>query len=156
MFEKIMRTSNLSAECVHLPRPLVFTNGVFDILHCGHVLYLHEARQMGGCLFVGLNSDTSARLLGKGPNRPLNNELDRATVLAGLTSVSAIGFFDEQTPLTIIRLLKPDIYVKGGDYDVDTLAEGALVKSWGGRAHALSFVSGFSTTDLVDRIRSGQ
>ena len=111
---------------------------------------------MGSSLFVGLNSDTSARLLGKGPNRPLNNELDRATVLAGLASVSAIGFFDEQTPLAMITLLKPDLYVKGGDYDIDTLAEGALVKSWGGRAQALSFVSGFSTTDLVDRICSGQ
>jgi rfaE bifunctional protein nucleotidyltransferase chain/domain len=144
------------AECAGLlPRPLVFTNGVFDVLHRGHVACLASARQLGGSLVVGLNSDVSARGLGKGPDRPLNNEMDRACVLDALEAVTMIVLFDEPTPLALIEALRPDIYVKGGDYDMDRLAEAHLVRSWGGRAIALPFVPHLSTTALVERIRSG-
>jgi rfaE bifunctional protein nucleotidyltransferase chain/domain len=136
-----------------LPRPVVFTNGVFDILHRGHVTYLAQARALGTSLVVGLNSDTSAKSLGKAPDRPLNGEGDRACVLAALESVDLVTLFDETTPLALLKLVRPDLYVKGGDYDIETLAETALVRSWGGEARALPFVDGYSTTALVERIR---
>jgi D-glycero-beta-D-manno-heptose 1-phosphate adenylyltransferase len=135
--------------------PMVFTNGVFDVLHRGHAFYLARARALGAGLVLGLNSDVSARQLGKGPDRPLNREADRAFLLAALESVDAVVMFDEPTPVALIAQLRPDIYVKGGDYDVRTLAETALVESWGGQALALPFVDGFSTTALVRRIRAG-
>ncbi|MCW5660628.1 MAG: D-glycero-beta-D-manno-heptose 1-phosphate adenylyltransferase [Burkholderiaceae bacterium] len=134
-------------------RPLVFTNGVFDVLHRGHVSYLAQARALGAALLVAVNSDASARALGKGPGRPLNNELDRALVVAALQSVDHVALFDEPTPCELIERIRPDVYVKGGDYDVDRLREAALVRSWGGRAVALPFVDGYSTTRLVQRIR---
>jgi rfaE bifunctional protein nucleotidyltransferase chain/domain len=137
-------------------RPMVFTNGVFDILHRGHVSYLCAARALGGCLVVGLNSDASARGLGKGPDRPLNRETDRAFVLAGLACVDAVVLFDEPTPVQLIAQLKPDVYVKGGDYDIEKIPETPLVRSWGGRSLALPFVDGYSTTQLVQRIRASQ
>ena len=136
-----------------LPQPVVFTNGVFDILHRGHVTYLAQARAMGASLVVGLNSDASARGLGKGPERPLNTELDRACVLAALESVSLVVIFDEPTPVELLQRVRPHWYVKGGDYDIETLAETALVRSWGGQACALPFVDGHSTTALVARMR---
>lgn len=139
-----------------LPRPMVFTNGVFDILHRGHVSYLVAARALGASLVVGLNSDRSARGLGKGADRPLNRDLDRACVLAALTAVDAVVLFDEPTPVSLIGELRPELYVKGGDYDVETLPETALVRRWGGRALALPFVEGYSTTALVQRIRQAQ
>ena len=132
---------------------MVFTNGVFDILHRGHVTYLAQARAMGASLVVGLNSDASARGLGKGPDRPLNTELDRACVLAALESVSLVVIFDEPTPVELLQRVRPHWYVKGGDYDIETLAETALVRSWGGQACALPFVDGHSTTALVARMR---
>ncbi len=144
----------LEAALQALPRPMVFTNGVFDILHRGHVSYLAQARALGACLVLGLNSDVSARLLGKGPDRPLNGELDRACVLAALASVSLVVGFDERTPCALIERIRPDLYVKGGDYDIETLEETRLVRSWGGDARAISFVDGYSTTALVQRIRS--
>jgi D-glycero-beta-D-manno-heptose 1-phosphate adenylyltransferase len=131
----------------------VFTNGVFDVLHRGHVSYLAAARAMGERLVVGVNSDASARRLGKGPDRPLNGERDRAYLLAGLESVDAVVLFDEDTPLVVLAQLKPALYVKGGDYDMAALAETPLVQSWGGRSIALPFVDGYSTTALVRRIR---
>jgi rfaE bifunctional protein nucleotidyltransferase chain/domain len=134
--------------------PVVFTNGVFDVLHRGHVTYLAEARALGGALVLGLNSDASARRLGKGPDRPLNNELDRAILLAALACVDCITWFDEDTPEALIAALRPDILVKGGDYDMRKLPETALVESWGGRALALPFVQGYSTTALVQKIQS--
>ena len=138
-----------------LPRPLVFTNGVFDVLHRGHATYLAQARALGASLVVALNTDASARRLGKGPDRPLNNEDDRAVVIAALESSSLVTWFDEDTPLELIRKLQPDILVKGGDYDMDTLAETAVVKAYGGTAVAIPFVEGYSTTALVSKIKAG-
>jgi rfaE bifunctional protein nucleotidyltransferase chain/domain len=137
-----------------LPKPVVFTNGVFDVLHRGHVTYLEQARALGGSLVVALNTDASARRLGKGDDRPLNGELDRAMVIAALESVSLVTWFDEDTPVTLISELKPDVLVKGGDYDMRKLAETAVVESYGGTAVAIAFVDGYSTTALVRKIRS--
>lgn len=137
------------------PRPLVFTNGVFDILHRGHVECLAAARELGAALLVGLNSDASVRQLGKGPGRPLNTERDRLAVMAALESVSFVTLFDEPTPCELLQGCRPDVYVKGGDYDVETLEETRLVRSWGGRSLALPFVKGYSTTAMVQRIRGG-
>ena len=151
--DKLSPRSALAERLAILPRPLVFTNGVFDILHRGHVSYLAQARALGASLVVGLNSDVSARALGKGPQRPLNNELDRACVLAALESVSLVTLFDEATPLALLREVRPALYVKGGDYDIESLEETRLVRSWGGEARALPFVAGYSTSALVARIR---
>lgn len=153
-YDKLCTREQLAARIAALPRPLVFTNGVFDILHRGHVSYLAQARALGASLVLGLNSDSSARLLGKGPDRPLNGEADRAAVLAALESVSLVTLFDESTPVELIKLVQPDIYVKGGDYDMETLEETHVVRGWGGRSLALPFVEGYSTTALVRRIRS--
>jgi len=131
----------------------VFTNGVFDVLHRGHVTYLQQARALGAALVVAVNSDASARQLGKGPDRPLNIEMDRALVVAALQAVDHVVLFDEATPCEMIERIRPDVYVKGGDYDVDRLRETELVRSWGGRAVAIPFVDGYSTTGLVERIR---
>ena len=140
--DKLCPRERLAGRVAALPRPLVFTNGVFDILHRGHVSYLEQARALGASLVVGLNSDASARGLGKGPGRPLNAEADRACVLAALESVSLVALFDEPTPLALLALVRPDVYVKGGDYDIETLAETRLVRGWGGEARALPFVDG--------------
>jgi rfaE bifunctional protein nucleotidyltransferase chain/domain len=150
---KLFQAGELPQAMAHLPRPMVFTNGVFDVIHRGHVSYLAQARALGASLVVALNTDASARRLGKGPERPLNHEIDRAVVIAALQSVDAVTWFDEDTPLQLIAELRPDIIVKGGDYDMALLPETALVQSWGGRALALPFVSGYSTTQLVQRIR---
>jgi rfaE bifunctional protein nucleotidyltransferase chain/domain len=150
---KIAPRGQAPARMAALPAPVVFTNGVFDVLHRGHVSYLAQARALGGSLVVALNTDASARRLGKGPDRPLNNEQDRAEVMAALESVSLVTWFDEDTPVQLLSELRPALYVKGGDYDMRTLAETALVESWGGRALAIPFVSGYSTTALVRRIR---
>jgi rfaE bifunctional protein nucleotidyltransferase chain/domain len=138
-----------------LPRPLVFTNGVFDILHRGHVTYLDESAQLGAALVVAVNTDASARRLGKGPDRPLNSQEDRAALLAALACVDAVTTFDEDTPEALIALLRPDVIVKGGDYDMEKLPETALVQSWGGRAVAVPFAFSRSTTALVRKIRQG-
>ena len=135
------------------PRPLVFTNGVFDVLHRGHIAYLTEARALGAALLVAVNSDVSARMQGKGPDRPLNTELDRLIVMAALECVSWVTLFDEKTPCELLRRCRPEIYVKGGDYDMEALEETRLMRSWDGRSVALPFVEGYSTTALVRRIR---
>lgn len=151
---KLCPPHDLSRRLALMPRPLVFTNGVFDVLHRGHVIYLAQARALGASLVVALNTDASARRLGKGPDRPLNNEMDRAYVMAALASSSLVTWFDEDTPLELIALVRPDILVKGGDYDMASLPESKLVQSWGGRALALPFVKGYSTTALVQKIRA--
>ena len=135
------------------PKPLVVTNGVFDILHRGHVTYLDEAAQLGATLVVGVNSDASAKRLGKGPDRPLNTADDRAALLAALECVTAVVVFEEDTPLEIIGQLRPDIIVKGGDYEMQVLPETKLVESWGGKAVAIPFEFARSTTNLVEKIR---
>jgi rfaE bifunctional protein nucleotidyltransferase chain/domain len=135
-------------------RPLVFTNGVFDVLHRGHVTYLEAARKLGDALLVALNTDRSVQRLGKGPDRPLNRETDRAMVLAALQSVTYVVLFDESTPCKLLGRCRPEIYVKGGDYDMESLEETRLVRSWGGQAVAIPFVSGYSTTALLKRIRN--
>ena len=152
---KIVSREAAKAAIAKLPKPVIFTNGVFDVLHKGHVTYLAAARALGASLVVALNTDASAKRLGKGPDRPLNNESDRAHVIAALASVSLVTTFDEDTPLEIIGELRPDVLVKGGDYDMSRLAEAKLVESYGGRALALSFVDGYSTTALVKRIQAG-
>ena len=151
---KIADRAGALARIRALPRPLVFTNGVFDILHRGHVSYLEQARALGASLVVGLNSDASARGLGKRPGRPLNPLDDRMAVLAALACVDLVVPFDEDTPHDLIVAVMPDVLVKGGDYDIETLAETRLVRSWGGEARALPFVDGYSTSALVARIRS--
>jgi rfaE bifunctional protein nucleotidyltransferase chain/domain len=150
---KIVARTEAAQRVARLPQPVVFTNGVFDVLHRGHATYLAQARELGASLVVAINTDASARRLGKGPERPLNSEQDRAAMLAALESVSLVTYFDEDTPLQLIRELRPAVLVKGGDYDMDKLAEAQFVRSYGGRALAIPFVQGYSTTQLVNRIR---
>jgi rfaE bifunctional protein nucleotidyltransferase chain/domain len=150
---KIASREQILQRVAGLARPLVMTNGVFDVLHRGHVSYLARARDLGASLLVAINTDASARRLGKGPERPLNQQADRAFMLAALQSVDMVTFFEEDTPVALIGQLRPDILVKGGDYDMSKLPETALVQSWGGRALALPFVDGYSTTALVQKIR---
>jgi rfaE bifunctional protein nucleotidyltransferase chain/domain len=152
--DKIAPRAQAAQRAAALPQPVVFTNGVFDVLHRGHVTYLEQARALGASLVVALNTDASARRLNKGPDRPLNGEQDRALVIAALESVDLVTWFDEDTPIEIIRELRPALLVKGGDYDMSKLAETALVESYGGRALAIPFIDGYSTTALVKRIRS--
>ena len=152
--DKVAGIGQWSAALARLPRPWVFTNGVFDVLHRGHVSYLHAARQLGASLIVAINTDASARGLGKGPDRPINREQDRAVVLAALASVDLVTYFDEATPCALLAQIRPDVYVKGGDYDMATLEETRLMHSWGGQSLALSFVDGYSTTAMVRRIRA--
>ena len=154
-FQKLIPRAELAPVVARLRSEgrLVFTNGVFDVLHRGHVTYLARARALGAHLVVGLNTDASARRLGKGPDRPLNTEQDRAVVMAALASVSVVTWFDEDTPESLIAQIRPDLIVKGGDYDMARLPETALVRSWGGEALAIPFVDGYSTTALVKRIR---
>ncbi len=151
--DKIIPRERVAEIATNVPRPLVFTNGVFDLVHPGHVLYLEEARSLGAALFVGLNSDASTRLLNKAPDRPINPQNDRALILAALQSVTYVALFDEPTPFALMEQVRPDIYVKGGDYDVHQLHEADLMRSWGGIVQNLSFMRGYSSTKLLERIR---
>jgi len=151
---KVCPAEQLEARIAKLPRPLVFTNGVFDILHRGHASYLSQARSLGASLVVGVNSDASVKMLGKGDDRPINSESDRQALLAALESVDMAVLFTEQTPVNLIEKIRPDIYVKGGDYEIDTLAETQLVKTWGGKAIVIPFLYERSTTSLLGKIRS--
>jgi rfaE bifunctional protein nucleotidyltransferase chain/domain len=136
-----------------LARPLVFTNGVFDILHRGHVTYLEQAKALGASLVVAINSDGSARRLGKGADRPINSLDDRMAVLAALASVDLVVPFDTDTPLDLIVACAPDVLVKGGDYSAATTAGASEVLARGGRFVAIPFVHDRSTTLLVEKIR---
>ncbi|MER1967520.1 D-glycero-beta-D-manno-heptose 1-phosphate adenylyltransferase [Castellaniella sp. GW247-6E4] len=136
------------------PRPLIFTNGVFDILHRGHVTYLDRAATLGATLIVAVNTDDSVRRLGKGGDRPLNALDDRMALLAALACVDVVTMFAEDTPMALIEALRPDVIVKGGDYDMDALPESALVRAWGGRAVAIPFEHQRSTTALLKKIRA--
>lgn len=133
---------------------MVFTNGVFDLIHPGHVDLLEAARALGQALVVGVNTDGSVRRLGKGPTRPLVPEADRVRVLAGLAAVDCVTLFDEDTPLALIEALQPDVLVKGGDYTLATMVGADRVAAWGGRAVILPLVPGFSTTSLLERVRA--
>ncbi len=132
-------------------KQVVFTNGCFDILHRGHISYLNEARQLGDALIVGLNSDASVSRL-KGPTRPINKEFDRKYVMENLRCVDCVEIFDQETPLELIKLVKPRILVKGGDWTPDKIVGSKEVLAWGGKVLSLPFVDGFSTTNIVNKI----
>ena len=134
-------------------RPLVFTNGVFDILHRGHVTYLAQARALGAALVVALNSDASVRRLGKGSDRPVNALADRMAVVAALESVSLVTWFEEDTPLELVLACRPDRLVKGGDWSVDRIVGADEVRAWGGAVHSIPFEHERSTTQLLEKIR---
>ena len=150
---KICKPQDLSARLAHLARPLVFTNGVFDLLHRGHVTYLAQARALGASLLVAVNSDASARKLGKGEDRPVNTLADRLAVLAALESVTLVTSFERETPLELILAAKPEVLVKGGDWKLDTIVGAKEVQGWGGAVHSIPLVAGRSSTSVIDRIR---
>jgi rfaE bifunctional protein nucleotidyltransferase chain/domain len=150
---KIAKAETLAAQLAALPRPLVFTNGVFDILHRGHVTYLDHARRLGASLAVGVNSDASARRLGKGGDRPINPLEDRIAVVAALEAVSLVIAFDEDTPLELVLACHPDVIVKGADYTAATTVGAAEVIAWGGRFEAIPLLPGRSTSALLTRLR---
>ena len=150
---KLCPPHQLQSRISALPRPLVFTNGVFDILHRGHASYLAQARTLGASLLVAVNSDASVRRLGKGPERPINPLEDRMALVAALEPVSLVTWFDDDTPLSLIRLVLPDVLVKGGDWTPDNIVGAADVKSRGGSVHSIPFVHDRSTTATLRRIR---
>ncbi len=151
---KICTADTLAAKLAAVPRPLVFTNGCFDVLHRGHVTYLAQARALGASMIVGLNSDASVKKLGKGDDRPVNSEADRQAVLAALESVSLVMLFEEDTPLNLILACKPDVLVKGGDWAPDRIVGAKEVQGWGGTVHSIPFIHERSTTALLKKIRS--
>ena len=150
---KICAPDELAARIAQLPRPLVFTNGVFDILHRGHASYLAQARALGKSLLVAVNSDDSVRRLGKGPDRPINPQADRMALIAALEAVSLVTWFDDATPLALIRLARPDVLVKGGDWAPERIVGSAEVRSWSGTVHSIPFIHERSTSALLARIR---
>ncbi len=151
---KFCTPAELSARATSLTRKLVFTNGVFDVLHRGHVTYLAEARALGASLIVALNSDASVKRLGKGDDRPINTLEDRMAVIASLECVSLVTWFEEDTPLQRIIESRPDVLVKGGDWALDKIVGGTEVKSWGGTVHAIAFQFERSTTATLAKIRA--
>ncbi len=150
---KLCAPADLATQVATLPRPLVFTNGCFDILHRGHVTYLAQARALGASLLVAANSDASVRRLGKGSDRPVNALADRMAVLAALECVSLVTWFDEDTPLQRILDCRPDILVKGGDWPVDKIVGATEVTGWGGQVHSIPFIHQRSTTALLEKIK---
>lgn len=153
-FESKITPPELAAERVRkLTRPVVFTNGVFDLLHRGHVTYLAQARQHGGSLIVALNDDASTRRLGKGEDRPINALADRMAVIAALESVSLVTWFSEDTPLALIEAITPDVLVKGGDWPVDKMVGAQWVASHGGKVLSIAFEHERSTTRMLEKIR---
>jgi len=153
---KLCEPAQLAGRVMALARPLVFTNGVFDILHRGHVTYLAQARALGASLVVAANSDASARRLGKGEDRPINPLEDRMAVLAALQAVDLVTWFDEDTPLALILACRPDVLVKGGDWKPEAIVGAKEVVSWGGSVHSIPFEFERSTTATLKRIRSGK
>jgi rfaE bifunctional protein nucleotidyltransferase chain/domain len=150
---KICTRAELAQRIAQLPKPVVLTNGVFDILHRGHVTYLAQARELGASLVVAANTDASVKRLGKGEDRPHNTLADRMAVLAALESVSLVVEFDEDTAFEVVQEARPEIYAKGGDYDMKAIPEGQAVLAYGGRAVAIDFEHERSTTKLVAKIR---
>jgi rfaE bifunctional protein nucleotidyltransferase chain/domain len=151
---KISTRADLAARVAALPQPVVLTNGVFDILHRGHVTYLAQARALGAALVVAVNTDASVKRLGKGDDRPLNNCADRMAVIAALESVALVVEFDEDTALEVVQEARPGIYAKGGDYDMTAIPEGQAVLAYGGQAIAIDFEHDRSTTKLLSKVRA--
>jgi rfaE bifunctional protein nucleotidyltransferase chain/domain len=151
---KVVAPEALAQRIASLPRPLVFTNGVFDILHRGHVTYLAQARAFGASLVLALNSDASVRRLGKGDDRPINPLEDRTAVVAALASTDVVTWFEDDTPLALILAARPDVLIKGGDWPVERIVGAPEVLSWGGQVHAIAFEHEKSTTALLRRIRA--
>lgn len=152
--QKITDQDTLQARIAALPKPVVLTNGVFDILHRGHVTYLEQARALGASLVVAVNTDASVKRLGKGDDRPINNCEDRMAVIAALESVSLVVAFDEDTALKVVQIARPEIYAKGGDYQMDAIPEGQAVLAYGGRVEAISFMHERSTSLLLAKVRN--
>ena len=150
---KLCARDTVRERAAGLPRPIVLTNGVFDVLHRGHATYLAQARARGASLVVAINSDASARRLGKGPDRPVNVCSDRMALVAALESVSLVVDFDDDTARSVVEDVRPDVYVKGGDYVVETTPEGRAALAYGGRVEAIAFEFDRSTTQLLGRIR---
>lgn len=151
---KCCTRADLAARIAALPKPVVLTNGVFDILHRGHVTYLAQARAHGASLVVAVNTDASVKRLGKGDDRPINTCEDRQAVLAALESVSLVVPFDEDTALEVVQEGRPEIYIKGGDYDMTAIPEGQAVLAYGGQAIAIDFKHDRSTTKLLAKVRN--
>ena len=151
--DKITDANQLQQRMTALPKPVVLTNGVFDILHRGHVTYLAQARALCASLVVAVNTDASVKRLGKGDDRPINNCADRMAVLAALEAVSLVVSFDEDTALEVVQLARPDIYAKGGDYQMDAIPEGKAVLEYGGKVAAIDFLHDRSTTQLLAKVR---
>lgn len=159
MQNKILDVASLSARVAELRasgRRVVFTNGCFDLIHPGHVRYLEEAHGLGDVLIVAVNTDASVRRLGKDRDRPINPQQDRAEVVAALAAVDYVILFDEDTPYELIQRLEPDVLVKGGDWQADRIVGADLVRARGGAVHSLPFAPGYSTTDLLSRIRGAR
>jgi rfaE bifunctional protein nucleotidyltransferase chain/domain len=152
--QKLCRPADFAARAAQLPRPLVFTNGCFDVLHRGHVSYLAQARALGASLIVGVNSDASVKRQGKGDDRPVNQQDDRLAVLAALEAVSLVVVFDEDTPLSLILACQPDVLVKGGDWTPDNIVGAPEVLARGGSVHSIPFEHQRSTTALLQKIRA--
>ncbi|WP_189461274.1 D-glycero-beta-D-manno-heptose 1-phosphate adenylyltransferase [Jeongeupia chitinilytica] len=152
--QKLCPPEQLADRLATLPRPLVFTNGCFDILHRGHVTYLAQARSLGAGMVVALNTDASVRRQGKGDDRPINALEQRAAVIAALESVSLVTWFDADTPYELILAVRPDILVKGGDWAVDNIVGAREVFGWGGAVHSIPFLHQTSTTRTLEKIRS--
>ena len=153
---KICAPEDLPQRIAQLAQPLVFTNGCFDILHRGHVTYLAQARALGGSLVLALNTDASVKRLGKGDDRPLNSCEDRMAVLAALEAVSLVVPFSEDSALEVVQEVQPEIYAKGGDYDMAAIPEGRAVLAYGGQAVAIDFAHDRSTTKLLTKVRTQQ
>lgn len=151
---KVRSAADASSWRASLRGPLVFTNGVFDLLHVGHVALLEAARAQGAALVVAVNTDASVRRLGKGTDRPLVPDRERARVLAGLAAVDCVVLFEEDTPAELIRRLRPDVLVKGADYARDQIVGADDVEGWGGRVVRIPLVEGKSTSALVSRLRA--
>ena len=155
MRAKLAIPDSLESQLRDVPRPYVFTNGVFDILHRGHVTYLAQARALGASLIVAINSDNSVRRLGKGDDRPINSTEDRMAVIAALECVDLVTSFEEDTPLKLINTIKPEFLVKGGDWSVELIVGSAEVASWGGKTLSIPFEYQTSTSKTIERIRTG-
>jgi len=156
LYPRVLNDSNLSSQVEAYKKEnkkIVFTNGCFDLLHIGHVTYLEEAKKLGDVLIVGINTDASVRVL-KGPTRPIQNENDRSAILAALKAVDHTILFSEDTPLNLIKKIRPDVLVKGGDWKIEQIVGSDFVMSYGGQVKSLNFVNGKSTTAIIEKSKT--